>query len=404
MIETKADSILFRPAATFLVLGSLFTLYWYFNVYNWTYPYGKVTCYAVLFAAIVGLQILKTKTRSNPSRAALWIEVAIMIGALLAIFIYYLWTYAPYILTRPHSDIGYTTIEAVNGLVEKGLNPYSRTELTYAQKELAVGYRGFHYGPFMMAGYLPSATHPYGYKIMSMVYAAATAFLLFLFARRRGESRLERTSNVLFVLTAYFMAERFWIELFPEGANDVFHILLLLIGLLALKKGRIFLAGLFTGLSIASKFAPGAFLVPFMPVRKRDFWLGFALGLTPYVPFLIWDGPGLFRNAFWLRVIIPHNWTSLYWITPEQFHWVFPTALLAACMIAVLWAVRRELTFEETLIGFALLLIIADVTQKQIHGNHLTWFYPLVALLFLNYRDKLAALFSARTIFRPESA
>jgi hypothetical protein len=31
--------------------------------------------------------------------------------------------------------------------------------------------------------------------------------------------------------------------------------------------------------------------------------------------------------------------------------------------------------------------------QKQVHGNHLIWFYPLFAMLFMEYRERLYGIF-----------
>ena len=75
----------------------------------------------------------------------------------------------------------------------------------------------------------------------------------------------------------------------------------MLAGFLCFKYRQAFLAGLFTGLSISAKFAPGVFAVPFMPIRQRGFWIGLVVGLSPYLPFIIWDPAGLWRNAVWLR-------------------------------------------------------------------------------------------------------
>jgi hypothetical protein len=168
----------------------------------------------------------------------------------------------------------------------------------------------------------------------------------------------------------------------------------ILAALLALKKDRIFWAGLFTGLSFAAKFAPAMFLIPFMPIRQKRFWVGLGLGLLPYLPFLFWDYSGVWRNAFWLRVVIPADGTSLYWITPESYQWIYGATILIAYLTAVIWAVRRKLDYGSVLVGFTLLLIVADVTQKQVHGNHLIWFYPLFALLFMGYRENLFGFLS----------
>jgi hypothetical protein len=235
-----------------------------------------------------------------------------------------------------------------------------------------------------------------GYKFTSVFYVLISLTLLYFLVLRPGQTRSERIANFLFVAAAYLLGSRFWYELLDEGANDYFHVMWILAALLALKKDHVFWAGLFTGFSFAAKFAPAMFLIPFMPVRQKNFWFGLALGVTPYLPFLFWDYAGLWRNAFWLRVVIPADWTSLYWITPPRFQWIYGAAILIAYLIAVVWAIRRKLDYSATLVGFTLLLIVADITQKQVHGNHLIWFYPLFAILFMGYRERLMGLFPAR--------
>lgn len=395
MKETMARIVIFRLASTLLTLGFLFTLYRLFNVYDWGFPHVKLLCFSILFVAIETLQILAF--RASVPRAALWIEAVLLVVVLQVIFVFQLNTHAGKLLEPPVSDIGYTTIHAAKVLFNEGQNPYSQKDINHARRDLGEGYRGFHYGPFMTVGYFPSAfLPPAAYKPMSYLWVLCTVVLLMLLLLRPGETELQYVNKAVFVLTAYFMADRFWIELVHEGANDVFHIMLILIALLALKKERVFLAGLFTGLSIASKFAPGAFLVPFMPVRKLEFWLGLALGLTPYLPFLFWDPAGLWRNVFWLRVVIPHDITSLYWLLPPRMTWILGVVMLISCVAATIWAIGSELSFEATLVGFTLLLIIVDVTQKQIHGNHLIWFFPLLALLFVDYRERLFGSLASR--------
>ena len=376
-----------RLTSTLIVLAFLFAIYWVFNNYDWNFPFHKLACFTTLFVTILGFQFVRPWSKAP--HYALWSEIGVLVIVLAAIFFIQIRQYHAAALEPPVSDIGYTTIHAVDLVINKHENPYSSTVIT-VRTDIEPGYRGFHYGPMMMAGYIVSAFYPVpGYKLMSIFYVLVSVILLVFLVIVPGESRLERVANILFVLTAYFLATRFWFEILDEGANDVFHVLLILAALLALKKDRIFWAGLFTGLSFAAKFAPAMFLIPFMPVRQKSFWHGLGLGLTPYIPFLIWDHAGLWRNAFWLRVIIPADWSSLYYFTPIEYQWIYGATMLTAYLIAVLWAVPRKLEYGSVLVGYTLLLIVADITQKQVHGNHLIWFYPLFAILFMDYRERL---------------
>lgn len=391
--ETRPADIVSRLAATAVVLVFLLTVYSIFDRYDWGYPLVKLACFAVLFAAIVSLRFIKTAGR--PMRSALLAEAAVLGVFLLAILAVRVPENIKYLHAVPANDIGSTTIHAARVLFVEGENPYSRTDINSHQTDLAADYHGFHYGPLELIGYMPSAFFgATAYKSMSVVYVLITLLLLGALVFARENSALENAANVLFVSVAYLMAGRFWTETFREGVNDPFHIMLLLAGLFFLKHGRIFLTGLLVGLSISAKFAPGIFLIPFLPLRKRELWFGIALGLLAYLPFFVSDASGVWRNAFWLRVVIPYNSTSLYSITPESFHWIFGAVLVVSGIAALLWARGRDLPFEAVAVGFTLLALVADATQRQVHLNHLIWFLPFLAIIFLGCRDRLSGYFA----------
>lgn len=397
MDKSEKVSVFPRLIATLASLVFLFCVYLAFDQYDWGYPLVKLACFSVLYVAVIGLHFLKD--RSNASQTTVSIEIGILLLFLVGIFLVNFPPNARRIMAPPRSDIGFTTVHAAKVLFSEGENPYSRTDINSEQQNLTPEYHGFHYGPMMIAGYLPSAfLGPYAYKLMSLVYVGFTAVLLIFLAIRSESETIENLSNALFVLVAYFMAGRFWHELFAEGVNDIFHIMLLLAGFLFFKYRQAFLAGVFTGLSISAKFAPGVFAVPFMPIRQRGFWIGLAVGLAPYLPFVLWDPAGLWRNAVWLRVIIPYNSTSLYSVTPPGLHFVFGIVTLGACVTAAWWAFRRERTFDEALFGFTLLMLVTDAMQRQVHLNHLLWFLPFLALLFAEYRHRIAASFGTRRV------
>lgn len=390
---TTACLIALRLASTLVLLAFLGVIYWIFNEYDWNFPFYKLYCFTALFVAVAGFQFLRFR-RDVPS-TVLWAEVGMLAVILLGIFFVQFREYRIWLFEPPVSDIGYTTVHAVNLVVHQRENPYSRSDVNYLRKDLEPGYRGFHYGPMMIIGYLPVAVFPHaGYKITSLFYVLISVLLLIFLVISPEESWPERLAKILFVLTAYFLAKRFWIEILVEGANDIFHVMLILAALLALKKDRVFWVGVFTGLSFASKFSPALFMMPFMPYRQRNYWLGLGVGFLPFVPFLFWDYAGLWRNAFWLRVIIPSDHTSLYWLTPVEHRWIYGAILLTAYLIAVSWALFRKFEYASVLVGFTLLLIVADITQKQVHGNHLIWFYPLFAILFMGFRERLFGLIS----------
>jgi hypothetical protein len=246
----------------------------------------------------------------------------------------------------------------------------------------------------MLFGYWPSVLSPgLGYKLASLTYLFASAFLVCLLACAPKEHRADRLATLTFVLCLFLVSERYWYEILTQGANDVFPVALLLVSLLALKGRRYFLTGLMLGLSFAAKFSPAIFLL--IAVLRRNLKMpiikGFGLGLLPLLAFALWDPTGVFNNVFWARFSVSYDSTSLYSETHPALHFVFPLVLLAAVVYSLYRNSRIPLEYENVLTSFTLLLIVGEVTFRQIHANHLIWFYPLFALILGSHRYQLFA-------------
>lgn len=389
----KTALVILRLTSSLLLLGLMFTLYWVFNEYDWGHPLAKAGCFSAFFVLAAGLQYLSFH-RETPA-LALWLEFAVLSIILITLFFFYGREYGPSALQPPWVDIGYTTVNATTLLVKQHQNPYSSSNIN-VRDELAPEYRGFHYGPAMMLGYLPSGYFPdSGYKIVSLFYVAISTILLVFLVTEADDTWATWLARIAFTQTAFFLPESFWREVLYQGANDVFPVMLVLAALLALKKDLFFWTGIFAGLSFAAKFSPAAFLVPFLPARQKQFWIGFAIGLAPLFPFLFWDFASVVRNVFWFRVIMRSDSTSLYSVLPVEIHWLMPVTLVIALLVSVYWNIRGTLDYRTALIGFTLLLIVADVTQKEIHLNHLIWFCPLFAIIFAYDRERLFGFISA---------
>jgi hypothetical protein len=367
-------------------------MYWLYGLlhkYDWGYSLVKFGCLATMFGLI--LLVRARVGASYSSRRLVRFEVLASTLILLVIVVTYGWTYRADLFRPPQVDIGYTTVHAASMLIKERKNPYSSDEIN-RRDDLLPSYRGFHYGPFMLVGYSPAAFAPGpGYKAASIVYLLVSALLLGFLVDPQA-SHLRRLAGVAFVLSAFLLARRFWYEVFAQGANDIFPVVLLLASLLALKSHRLFFSGFFLGLSFAAKFSPALFLVIALLRRPLNVTLakGFVVGLIPLVAFVVWDPRGLFNNVFWLRLTIPYDSTSLYSVVPPAFHFVFPLSLLLAIAISLYRNIAAPLEYERVLVAFTLLLIVAEVTFKEMHANHLIWFFPLFALIFERHRYAFA--------------
>jgi hypothetical protein len=103
----------------------------------------------------------------------------------------------------------------------------------------------------------------------------------------------------------------------------------------------------------------------------------------------LWDPLGLFNNVFWIRLTLPFDSTSLYAEIPPAFHFVLPLSLVVAIVFSLYRNARMPVEYENVLVTFTLLLIVGEVTFKEMHTNHLIWFYPLFALILERHRYQL---------------
>ncbi|WP_028023362.1 glycosyltransferase family 87 protein [Enterovibrio calviensis] len=375
----------------------IYCIYRLFQTYDWGQPFTKFLCFSGLFALVLVLFRHREQT-DDVGNPILILESLFAALVLVLIFARMVPAYGDFLFAAPTVDIGYTTEHAAKLLFIQGENPYLSQSINI-RPELAPEHRGFHYGPGMILGYAAAAYFPgIGYKLTSLVFLAITAIALCSLVAGCLASKSQNETNswqvrsaVLASMVLLFLPERLWYEVLQVGANDIYPVALLLLGLVCVQKEKWVLAGVLMGLSFATKFSPAAFLLA-MFLRKDirlNFLIGCAIGASPLLVFLAWDHQSLIENVFILRFGLNFDSTSLYSITPEVLHVLFPLTQLCALIYFLVRNATRTLSIEETVVCFTLLLIIIEVTFKEIHANHLIWFYPLIALIVALYRHKL---------------
>ena len=384
-----------RLASTALVVGFMIFIYGVFHRHDWGQPFAKLLCFTGVTALILFLP--SREQRHNDAPYVGRVELLLCSSVLLWLFIFFGYQYGPQLKEPPRVDIGYTTRDAVLMLFDAGDNPYRSAHIN-PRPDLSPEYRGFHYGPMMLFAYAGAALSPQlGYKLTNLTCFALIGICLTMIAWRhsRTSSQTDRMADVAFVLLIAFAPERMWYETFQQGANDVLPIALLLLGVVALQSQYWFYAGLLLGLSFSAKFAPAVFLIVLLIGRRhvqRSLVAGVILGLLPVAVFLAWDAPALLNNVFILRGTLHFDSTSLYSITPEDLHWIYPTIQLLAVAYFIAEGFWREFEWHRVVVCFTTLLVIMEITFKEVHGNHLLWFFPLFAICLM---DRRAQLFSA---------
>ena len=232
-------------------------------------------------------------------------------------------------------------------------------------------------------------------KISNLVYLAVSIGLLGWLAVRTEPSsrryRCLRWAPAAVVAALVLLPDRLHYELFTQGAVDMFPVMLLIAAVTFVRQRRWLSAGLMVGLSFSAKFSPAAFLLILFVRRQISprFLLGAALGLLPYVPFLLWDAPSLVRNVFLFHSAKASDSTSLYSVTPSELHYLFTVFQACSVAIAVALNFKRPLEIRSLVVSFTLLLIAIEVSYREMHGNHLIWFIPIAALSLTWHRHWL---------------
>jgi hypothetical protein len=134
-----------------------------------------------------------------------------------------------------------------------------------------------------------------------------------------------------------------------------------------------------------------------VPVRLV---VGLALGLLPFVPFLLWDAPALVRNVFLFHGFKSYDSTSLYSVTPVELHRLFSVFQALAVAVAVALNFRRPIEPRPLLVTFTLLLICIEISYREMHGNHLVWFMGPLAVCFAWGRHGLPGVLMATRRYR----
>jgi hypothetical protein len=385
-----ASLLFLSSVASFLAYRSIFDL---FHRYDWNQPIVKLVAFQALFLLILFSFIAHNRglarTTENVIAAELVTAALILCWELTRTF-----TLFKSGLHTGMNDLGQTTEDAVRAVLLAHENPYLRD---IARNGDDPAFWGFKYGPGMLVGYALAGVgrSGLGLKICNLVYLAVTTAVLGRLAVRLEPSpsryRWLRCTPAVVVSSMVLLPDRVLFELFSQGAVDMFPVMLLVTVVACVQRERWLAAGFMAGLSFSAKFSPAAFLLVLFLRRQiaRRFVLGFALGLFPFVPFLIWDTPSLVRNVFLFHSGKSFDNTSLYSVTPAELHYLFTAFQLAAVALVVTLNFKRPLEVRSLMVCFALLLITIEVSYREMHGNHLIWFVPVVALSLTWHRHWL---------------
>ena len=390
-----------------LIVVAYHLIFVLFHRYDWDQPFVKLACFEVLALLVLALGF----GQGAPSHEAHRVVLSVEIAAAIALLLWEVARAVPLIRSGLHAgmnDLGWTTQNAVKALFVEHANPFQRPVAPIGTDP---AYFGYKYGPTMLfayalAGFLPGGM---GLKVMNVVYCLATGLVVAYLAGwtprasgGRPHPLAERVSAALWACAMTFLPERLYHETFSQGAQDIFPIFMVLLSAAFVARKQWLLAGLMGGLSFSARFAPGVFLLVLF-LRRRippRLIVGVALGVLPFVPFLLWNAPALIRNVFLFHSFKAYDSTSLYSVTPRELHFLFPLFQALSVAVAVALCFRRAIQARPLVTFLTLVLIAIEISYREMHGNHLIWFMPTVAVIFAWGRHDLPGLLSARRAFR----
>lgn len=344
--------------------------------------YGDVRalCLLALGLTVFVLQYwrIPATTTTNTDRRLLWLSVVVLV-VLGATSMRQSLDDLP---NRPRCDIGWTTTDAVHALVSDLENPYESKWIGKLGPEAK--YWGYHYGPGTILSYLPAeALGPGGVKLLNLLYLGLTFYLIAALVRR-AENRQAGSAAAVFAIMLACLPDRVWSETFRQGATDILPTMLILAGLLAIHDRHWFLAGALAGYSVSCKILPGFLFVVLLarwPPNLRIL-AGVLSGMLPLALAAVWDCGALVNNMILFHGTKPPDDTSLYAVFPSAVTRFFP--LFQAAILAGFWIRNRRRQFDvrDLATQLFLLMVFIEVFYKEIHCNHLLWFFPLAAVLF----------------------
>ena len=367
------------PLILFALLAWTYHL---FDLYDWNQPFSKFLCFASIFVLVA---FVSPEKETRPTAQLNFVELV----AFSAIGCFLLWLYlppiSPYLVVPAEGDMGYTTQHAAEVFFRQFINPYSGQVVINPSPDPTL--QGYYYGPVMFMAYAGSAwLTEYGLKLHNLAYVILTATTVGLIVAHQiqDQPKVRRMTGIVAAIVAFLLPWRLWFEAFRRGAPDIFSTLTCLVSLLLIIRHRYKAAGIVLGLSLSSKLTPGVFVLIALfrlPLNKKLLF-GLALGCLPLAVFASWDWQVLYRHMIEFQFTKPFDNTSIYDISPPELHFVIHLAAPLVAAYCILRYYKSSLKFEDVLRSTLLVMIVAEATFSEVHGNHLLWFFPFIAIYF----------------------
>ncbi len=243
-----------------------------------------------------------------------------------------------------------------------------------------VSQMGYRYGPAMVASYVPLVLllGRGGEYVTHLFFLVAILGAMAVLLRERAREALVMACVVLLGQSVL----RF--DTLYHSDCDLIPTARMLWALVAFEQGRSFTAGALTGLTLAAKIFPAAFLLPLLigsGVKRSHALAGFlVVSALAWAPAFAIDGMGVWDNVVRFNLDRPADSTALAFFAPGWVMWMVRVAVVALCAFAfwrfVLGPGQLEpMLFVAISIGSFLLI------TKVFHNNYVVWWLPVVGVV-----------------------
>ena len=368
----------------FFILASFWIISKSFQDYG--SPLSKLILFSLLFILLALIYCFNKKFNlKNVSPSSLNIASGVVILFIVAILFSFVPKYLPEISNPAKVDVGYDTYDALKSLLNKN-DPYKNLKIGAIGQDSRLW--GYHYGSIMLLFYAPSLLFytSSGIKFMNLYYLIALVILISCLVYNKNNSKSANIFFISFSILVLLLPEKLWYESFISGTTDIFPLLLLLLSIPFIIKKSWFLSGLLIGLSISSKFAPALFFA-FLLIRKKinfSLFYGLFAGILPVILTLLLSS-NAYNSMIIFHMVKPFDSSSLYSLVPSEFHFIFPLIAILSLILFILIDFKKDIDEKSLIFSFAFLLIIIELSYKELHANHLLWFFPLIAYIFGAY-------------------
>lgn len=276
--------------------------------------------------------------------------------------------------------------------LERKLLPLPPSPTVEQRREVSI--TGYKYGPviLLMTSVFAPLERPAAVLWLNGMACLGLYATLWAILRRVGSRDMALAGIAMIALLLDRHVTRDYIN---RSGTDVYSLLFGALGVLAFLKNKPGLAAASTAFSVACKLFPGMGFVPILAAFRSPKPVVIFLGVLAalYVPWAVWDAPGLFYNVF--------GWSLLMGSTPSSWqHWANPSVVLAArslllVAIAAVWLyflVHRRRLFWTLAVSNTLLLLAGATFSNNYVPWASIWIVVAIVEAFSQEHDKRGGL------------